>query len=830
VTDSLIQRSFAGGELGPAVYGRADQVKYQTGLRTCRNFIIRKEGGVENRTGTKFIKEVKDSSVKTYFGKFIYNDDQTYVIEAGNLYFRFIREGAQIVVSGVTAWSNATAYIIGDLASRLGVNYYCILGHTNQQPPNATYWYPLTGAIYEIPTPYVTADIPDIQAFQQGDIVTLMHPSYDTRELRRTGHTAWTLSTITFAPSIAAPSGLANTGAVGSAGDAWVVTTIKAETFEESIASAATTTDDTASASVPITITWTQVTGAQEYGVYKLKNGVYGFIGTAGDSGSPSFEDAGVDPDMSITPPLTRNPFSGADNRPSTGTIYQQRRMFFNTNNNPEGAEGSRSGMYSNFSKSSPLQDDDAISFTVASKKVQAIRHAVELDRLVLFTASGVRLVRGNQDGSLLATQPPNIEPVYGTGGANKMPPIVIGNSALYVQARSGIVRDLRADITQGYAGRDLTVFAPHLFRGRTLTRWDFAETPNSVVWIARSDGTLLGLTYLREHEIWGWHRHDTDGEFEDVVCVPEDDNDAVYVIVKRTIDGSTKRYIERLADPFIEAVDDITTDAFYLDCGLTYNGWNIGATTMEVSTATDWTYEDELTIEASAGFFVAGDPGNSIVIYTVDGDGERHEVTIIISEYTDSTHVKGFAIETVPALLRDVALATWGKGVDQLSGADHLEGKDVAVFADGHVIASPNNADYTTITVTAGVVSLANPYVVIHAGLGIMADFETLDMDVNGEQLRDKKKNMVGVSMLVESSRGVFAGPSFELDEAGNTQLYELQPEIDVDSDTVPFRTGLIEIGIKSTWQETGRFCVRQVEPLPLAILSVIPHGHIGG
>lgn len=821
---SITQRSFAGGELGPALYGRADQTKYQTGARTVRNFIVRKEGGVENRPGTRFVKEVKTSALATYLAKFVYDDTQTYVIEAGNGYFRFIREGAQIIVAGVTAWSALTNYIVGDLASRLGVNYYCILAHINHQPANATYWYPLTGVIYEIPTPYATADLPDIHAFQRGDVVTLMHPSYDTRELRRTGHTAWTLVPITYAPSITPPINTTNSDA-GAGGDTWVVTAIKSETREESVASASTSSNSAASPGFPVTVSWNQLTGSQEYRVYKLRNGVNGFVGTAGDSATPAFRDEGVDPDFTITPPMTRNPFNGANNRPATGTIYQQRRVFGYTGNNPESVEGSRSGMYSNFSKSSPLQDDDAISFTVGARKVQAVRHLVELDRLIILTASGALRALGDSNGVLSATQPPNLERIYGSGGANKMQPIIIADTLIYTQARSNIVRDMKPDIAQGYASRDLTVFSPHLFKGRTLTRWDYAEIPNSVVWAVRSDGTLLGLTYLREHEVWGWHRHDTDGSIEDVVCVPEGAIDAVYMVVKRTINGSTKRYIERLANPFVEAVDDITTDAFFVDSGLTYNGWNTdGVTTMRATTAGGWTYEDELTIARSAGTFSPGtaEVGNSIVLTRTQA-GVDYQATIIISEYVDATHVKGFAIETVPALLRDVALTSWGKGVDQLSGLDHLEAKSVSVLGDGNVLANPNNGDYDVITVTSGAIALARPYVVIHVGLPFTSDLETLDMDVNGQEIRDVFKNITSISLLVESTRGVFVGP-----DADN--LRETPPESQSIAEPVPLVTGLIEVGIDSTWEQTGRFLVRQIDPIPIAILSAIPNGDLGG
>ena len=191
---SAISALFAGGEIAPALYGRADQTKYQTGLKTLRNFLVLKHGGAANRMGTKHINEVKTSALATYMMKFVFNDAQTYIIEIGNLYFRFYTGAAQIVVSGVAAYNGATAYVIKDLVVQGGVNYYCIAATTGNAPPNATYWYPLTGTIYEIPTPYATADPARLQFIQSGDTVTITHPSYDTRDLTRTGHTAWKLT------------------------------------------------------------------------------------------------------------------------------------------------------------------------------------------------------------------------------------------------------------------------------------------------------------------------------------------------------------------------------------------------------------------------------------------------------------------------------------------------------------------------------------------------------------------------------------------------------------------------------------------------------------
>ena len=67
-----LQRSFAGGEISPEMFGRNDDAKYQAGLARCRNFIVKPQGPVENRPGLQFVREVKDSTKRTRLIPFTY--------------------------------------------------------------------------------------------------------------------------------------------------------------------------------------------------------------------------------------------------------------------------------------------------------------------------------------------------------------------------------------------------------------------------------------------------------------------------------------------------------------------------------------------------------------------------------------------------------------------------------------------------------------------------------------------------------------------------------------------------------------------------------------
>lgn len=814
------QRSFSAGEIAPALSGRADLTKYATGLKQCRNFMVARYGGVQNRPGTKFIAEVKDSTKRVRLIEFVFNADQAYVLEFGNLYIRFFYQQAPLEVSGVIAWSSLTTYAIGDLVSDTGVNYYAIQAGLNHLTSDTAYWYPLTGVIYEIPSPYVEADLATLQFEQSADVMTIVHPNYAPRDLSRLGQTQWTLAATTFAPSISAPANPDTDGGAGSAYK-WKVTAVKSETLEESLPSAATTSGDEPTVATPIEVTWDAVSGAQEYNVYRAVNGIYGYIGTASTN---SFDDDGVTPDISDTPPIARTPFASTSNYPSTTGYFQQRQLYANTNNDPEKIWCSRTGNYHNLTYRSPLQDDDALTFVPAGRQVNEIRHLLDLGKLVILSAHDASEVRpaivggGHQaaDGDADGVLRPTAINLRSQGN----------RSAIYVQARGSIVRDLRYDVqADGYSGNELTIFSPHLVDGYQLTDIGFAETPNSVVWCARDDGTLLGCTYVYEQQVLGWHRHDTgDGdEFEDVCVIPEGNEDGVYHVVNRSINGSTKRYIERFASRFFADIKD----AFFVDSGLSYDGRNGTATTMTLS-GSGWTVNDTLTLSSSVGEFVIGDIGNAYHLNIVTprhGDTPESTATIrlTITDFSSDQVVSVTPSKDVPVAFRNVAMTDWAKAVDVVTGLSHLEGRTVSIFADGNVVSDGHSEpEYV---VTSGSITLSRHYTVIHVGLPITADLETLDLEnPDGESIAPRKKIVNKVTVRFDASRGGFFGP----DKDHLTEIKQRGPE-NWDEAT-RLATGPFEIQIDASWNSNGRVFIRQSDPLPISILSIHPNLQVGG
>ena len=759
-----IQPSFSGGELAPSLHARVDLAKYATGLKTCRNFFVQAHGGVANRSGTKYVCETANSAKTTRLIPFEFNTEQTYVLEFGHQTMRVIKDGGQVLSSG--------------------------------SPVSIT-------------TPYSDTELADLQFTQSADVMTICHASYPVKEVKRTSHTAWSITSVSFGTSMSAPGSVSSTaqnydGSNPGTSYSYVVTAVKTTTSDESVASSATSvTNNNLSSTITNTISWGAVSGANSYNVFKSFGGIYGFIGR---STGTTFKDDNIEPDPNDTPATARTIFNTTDEYPATVAYYQQRLVFGQTNNDPQKIFMSQTGNYHNFNISEPLRDDDAVTFTIAASQVNEVRHLVPLSDMIILTSGGEWLLTAN-DG-VITPSAIQVKP-QGYRGSADAPPIVIGNTIIHLQSKGAIIRDLAFALeSDSYTGNDLTVLASHLFAGKTVREWAYAQAPHSIVWTVLSDGTLAALTYMREHEVWGWSRHDTDGTFESVCTIAEGDEDATYFVVKRTINGATKRYIERLNTRVFTEV----ADAFFVDSGLSYDGTHTAATTsMTLSGGSSWAHSETLTLTASASTFASGDVGNTIVL-TI---GEE-TLVCTIQAYTSVTVVTVKAGRDVPTAFRGVATTSWAKGVDEISGLGHLEGKTVSILADGNVEAQK--------TVASGTITISNPATKIHIGLPIQADIQTLNLELGQPTQQGKQKSISEVTLRLEKSRGGKIG--YDADHLTEFKQRAYEPYGTATS----LKTGDIQVTMPSTWRSEGSIFFRQDDPLPMTLLAVIPEVSVGG
>ena len=588
MSTKTLWRSFAAGEVAPELYGRLDLSKYQTGLAKCLNFTTLPHGPATRRPGFRYCVETKTSPSATRLIPFSYSADQTLALEFGDLYVRFLVNGQALletakavvsVVAGVVTvtghgWSTGDDVFIGTRFHRITVTGADTFT-TKDLWGNATVAAGATASrVYTLATPYLAADLFTLHYAQNSDVLTISHPGYATRELKRLGATNWTLTAATFAPSVSVPTGVGVVATVGTGGNqnpqSYCVTKIDADGVTESLASSTVSTSNNLTVSGNYnTISWTSVSGFR-YNVYKKRGGAFGYIGQIVATGvSSSIVDDNVLADTTKTPPediYTLN--TGAGEYPSAVTYHEQRRWFAGTTNAPQTMWGTRNGTESNLTNSVPSQDDDGLQFRIASRQQNAIRHLLPLADLIALTVGG--------EFRIYADGAPNITPTslsikpQGYSGASDVQPALTSGSVLYVQAQGSRIREMAYNWqSSAYTSIDISIMAPHLFNGYTVTDLAYCRAPVPTLWCVRSDGVLLGMTYVPEQQVYGWHQHATDGAFESVCVVSEGNEDVLYAVVRRTIDGRSVRNIERLQSR--QFTDQ--ADAFFVDSGLSYDG-----------------------------------------------------------------------------------------------------------------------------------------------------------------------------------------------------------------------------------------------------------------
>lgn len=253
---------------------------------------------------------------------------------------------------------------------------------------------------------------------------------------------------------------------------------------------------------------------------------------------------------------------------PAAVGYYQQRRIFAGLSLDPQRIIFSRSGTEADFTYSLPYRDDDCISHQIATTQFNQILHLVPLARLLLLT-TGSEVIVSPSNSDVLTPDSFNAQP-QSFNGASNVQPVMVNNNVVYCAARGGHVMEYAYQYQAGgYVSGDLCLRSAHLFDFKTIRDMAFSKAPIPILWFVSSSGDLLGFTYIPEQAVGSWHRHTTDGRFESCCCVAEDQEDVLYCVIRRTVNGQDVRYIERMATRQIDTVED----GFFVDCGGTYRG-----------------------------------------------------------------------------------------------------------------------------------------------------------------------------------------------------------------------------------------------------------------
>lgn len=571
------QSSFAGGELSPTLWSRTDLEKYGTGLRRLKDFIVTPHGSAANRPGTRYGGSTKGDAA-AWMLPFAFSDTDTMVVVFTDHAIQFVTRDA----NGLP-------------------------GFVESAP----------GVRLEVATPYAAADLPKLRAAQVGNVIRLACKGYATMLLTRTGTAplAFSFAAISYAAHaswlpLAEPYISSVDAAV--APDAshpvkkweWSVTTLLKdagggiiETLPKKITKQALLGSSGVGATdVPAggVVCYTDRPIAMEcyaavppalpagytiagYRIYKGLNGLAGYIGEGRMPFplSPDwkygflFQDDGIAPNFERQPPAGRDPF-GSD-YPSAVAFYEQRFVAGGTPAKPGFIWFSGSDAYEDADQPVPAVASNSLEFELAAVKREEVRALVPGRVLLAFTSSGEWAIAGGERGDPISALAFGARPRTARGSSWVEPVKVGDDEVLFFPPAGNVVRELALDGNTGkYSAPDATIFSKHLFAGRQIVARAWQEEPWSVVWLALDDGSLLSFSYVAEHQLRAWAWHDlAGGAVEALCCVREGAEDALYLVVRRTINGATKRFVERMDTR-------IVTDAkrgLFLDAAVSYDG-----------------------------------------------------------------------------------------------------------------------------------------------------------------------------------------------------------------------------------------------------------------
>lgn len=517
------QPSFSAGIISTELFSRIDYSKLASGLKQCLNWSIRPAGGAEFRTGTKFISVTKYPNKEVALIPFIEKRDVGYCLEFGDKYIRFYKNGEML---------------------------------TNNGNP------------IEISTTYLESELKDIKYAQDKNQMYIVHQNHCPAILTRNSDTSWSLVNMVFNPDIPTIPSVTITKETAKKSDTivdfdkwqYAVSVVKANGNEGMPTKSNIISSDIDLTNQNITVSFNSPAGLEvgdNFYIYRIYRGEFFFIyRIAYESGKTSYSLR----DLSFQVDTTRSikeRFSSFDNNNYPGAVgfWNQRLIFANTPKGPNTIYGSYVGVYDDFTNTKLNNADESFELKLSSGTTDVITDVIPLDDLIVLTESKIWRVVGSSPSNMAAY----IESYSGSSGLR---PYVYKKSVLYVDSSYNTVSNfIYSYELNGYTGQNLDILCRDLMDGYSIKDVSFKDTPYGVFYAIRNDGVLLGLTYLKEENIYAWHKHETKGKFKNICSIDKSLNDDVYVIVER----NGINYVE-VFQPQIDITQD-TDDSWHLDC-----------------------------------------------------------------------------------------------------------------------------------------------------------------------------------------------------------------------------------------------------------------------
>lgn len=520
---NITQPSFSSGIISTELFSRIDFSKVTSGLKECLNWVVRPAGGVVYRVGTRYIAPTKYPLKQTSLIPFVFNRKDSLCLELGEGYIRFYKKGEQIQKDGTP---------------------------------------------YEIETQYKEEEVSQIKFAQNKNDMYLAHPNHPPKVLHRNADDDWVLRDLKLNPDVPTVSQVSiksnsakDSGKVVKYSEWQYAVSVVDKDGHESLPTYSGKIEsdiDLLNQSIVVSFNRpSEYDNIDKFNIYRVKGGDFFlcYVLKYEDKESFSFTDISFAVDSTVAPKEAFDSFSEGSYPAAVG-IHNQRLVLANTPKKPYTFWMSRVAEMEDFTKTPYNSADDAIELTFNSGTVDAITDIIPMDDMIVFTEGKIWRVTGTKKSDLAAY----IESYSGSCGLR---PFATKKSILYVDSSKNTVSNFVYSYElNGYSGQNLDILARDLLDGYYVKDVSFRDTPYGVMYAVRSDGTLLGLTYLREENVYAWHKHKTQGGFFRNICsVDSEENDNVYTVVER--DGQC--YVEMFGS-YINNLQDID-DSWHLDC-----------------------------------------------------------------------------------------------------------------------------------------------------------------------------------------------------------------------------------------------------------------------
>ena len=842
--------NFTAGELSPRLDGRVDLAKYRNGVTNLENFIVHPHGGVTRRPGTEFIAEVKTSSLSTRIIPFEFNTEQVYLIEAGNQYMRFYKNGGQILNSG---------------------------------------------SVVEISTPYLTAELFELKFAQSADTMFIVHPNHAPRKLTRTSDVNWTLTEVVFEFGPFLDENTTDTTITASARTGTVTLTASADTFVStdvgrlvkiydgfakiSAFTSATQVNAVVQANLDgkaellpeytaTTISFVEgdpsSTGSEHNDrivdsgkAFKDEGFVVGqkitVSGTSSNNGT--FLIAEVTDDTILTAPSddlsgesaggsftivgtleatdewSLGAFSETTGFPGAICFFEERLVYAGTTSQPQTVFFSESGGFDQFNTGA--DDADAMVFTLASSQVNVIRSLVPSRTLIVLT-TGAEFSAGS-GSNLDPITPTNIQiKRQTTHGTANVSPVTAGSAVLFLQRAKRKIRELQFNFdVDGFIAPDMTILSEHVSEGGFI-ELALQQEPDNIIFAVRADGQLCGMTYRREEQVVAWHRHIVAGvSGAATITVTDFANIATGTTLKLTkSDGTLVTFTSEAAGSsspssslgFRPNADNNTTADNIQAAINAHADFTVANPAANVITVTETARAGTgfLSIESSDTTRLATtNQANALVesVAVLPGDLDEDEVYVVVQRtingatkrYIERLSDIDFGTSASDAFYVDSGLTYSGSAATTISGLTHLEGESVTILADG--AAHPNK------TVSSGAVTLDRSATKAHIGLGYTSLLKTMRIEGGSAQgvSQGAIKRIHDIVVRLFRTVGAKVGSS-----ATNNDLIPFRSSADEMGQALDLFTGDKTIEFPNGYDTDAQVFVKQDQPLPMSVLGI--------